>query len=103
MKKKRKRNNPREDPVERATELDRQWFAAHPGVNAYLRLLVPGEFKYHKPSSKDWSLCNRCGAEACFRLIHSGINVLDWAVSLSRNRRQASRQQHVRVWELHGT
>jgi hypothetical protein len=51
VKKKRRKNRAREDPVERAMELDRQYFAVHPGVNAYLRLLVPGEFRHATPAS----------------------------------------------------
>jgi hypothetical protein len=53
MKKKRKqRNKTRQDPVEQASEFDRKWFEAHPGVNAYLRPLIPGEFRLYQPSSK---------------------------------------------------
>jgi hypothetical protein len=51
VKKKQRKNKVREDPVERAMALDRQYFAAHPGVNAYLRLLVPGEFRHYTPAS----------------------------------------------------
>lgn len=32
------------EAVDRASEADRLWFEAHPGVNVYVRPLVEGEF-----------------------------------------------------------